>query len=197
MEPKSHARETADTASTEADDDTPTVGDLIDAEAQLVVRSHVIAGMAVGLVPVPVVDVLGVLGISVRMVNGLCQCYGINFSEGLARTTLIALLPSILPAAISGAGASLLKSLPVVGWVAGATSVSLLSGTVIYALGQLFIRHFEQGGTLEDIDLVFARKQLKSNLSKARQAVQEMRNPTKTAAYAPADPRETKAEKNT
>ncbi|MBB4264594.1 DUF697 domain-containing protein [Roseospira visakhapatnamensis] len=157
-------------------DDLPTVADLIHAEAQSLVRGNVIAAMAIGLVPVPVVDVASVVGLSVRMVHGLSQCYGVPFSNEAARAALIALIPAVLPVTAVGSMASAVKSVPIVGSVVGAGGVSLLSGAVVYALGQVFIRHYERGGTLHDIKLDAARAHFKSALAQGRQVASRMRD---------------------
>lgn len=156
--------------------DTPTVGDLIHAEAQSVVRGNVIAAMALGLVPVPVVDIASVVGISVRMVYGLSQCYEVPFSQEATRAALFALIPAALPVAAVGTTASLLKSVPGIGSVVGSGGVSLLSGAVVYALGQVFIRHYESGGTLNDIDIQTARRQFKAALAQGRKVAARLRD---------------------
>lgn len=158
------------------DDDTPTVGDLIHTEAQSVVRGNVIAAMALGLVPVPVIDVAAVVGISVRMVHGLSQCYDVPFSKEATRAALFALIPAALPVTAMGTTASLLKSVPGIGSVIGSGGVSLLSGAVVYALGQVFIRHYEAGGTLHDIDIQSARRQFKAALAQGRKVAARLRD---------------------
>lgn len=47
-------------------------------------------------------------------------------------------------------GRALLKAIPGVGWVLGAVAMPILGGSSTYAIGLMFIRHFENGGTLAD-----------------------------------------------
>jgi len=158
----------------------PTVGDLMYSEAQAVVRGNVIAAMALGLVPVPVVDIVAVAGISVQMTYGLSNIYGIPFSQEAARAALFSIVPAALPVTMMSAGASLLKSIPGVGSLAGAGGVSLLSGAVVYALGQVLIRHYEKGGTLNDINFDLARRQFKSKLEEGRRFAADLRKQSKS-----------------
>lgn len=150
-----------------------TLGDLVHSDAQLCVRNHVIAAMALGTVPVPVVDIAGVLAVSVRMVSGLSDVYGVDFSRELARAALVSLIPAAMPVALAGAGGSLLKVVPGLGTLVSTAGVSLLSGAVVYALGQVFIRHYEAGGTLADIDLADARRRFVGYIAQGRRVAAE------------------------
>ncbi len=136
----------------EYDADAPTVGDLIHAEAEGVVKTGVIGAMAVGVIPVPVVDIVGVTGVSLNMLKSLSEVYEVPFSESLGRAALVALLPSLVPVALVGGAGSLIKALPGLGTVAGTGGVSVVSGAVTYAVGHVFIKHFEAGGTVADFN---------------------------------------------
>ena len=47
---------------------------------------------------------------------------------------------------------SLVKALPGPGWVVGAASVALLGAASTYALGKVFVQHFESGSTFLTFD---------------------------------------------
>jgi hypothetical protein len=63
--------------------------------------------------------------------------------------------------------------------LAGSGSVAVISGAIAYAVGQVFIRHFEQGGTLEDFDSASAKEyfseQFKAGKLIARDLLQEIK----------------------
>jgi uncharacterized protein (DUF697 family) len=61
------------------------------------------------------------------------------------------LIGSIVPGALGAAG-SLLKAVPVVGQLAGAPAMVLFCGASTWALGKVFIQHFESGGTFLNFD---------------------------------------------
>jgi hypothetical protein len=45
-----------------------------------------------------------------------------------------------------------MKAMPGLGTVAGASTMVLFSGAAAWALGKVFIQHFESGGTFLDFD---------------------------------------------
>jgi uncharacterized protein (DUF697 family) len=86
------------------------------------------------------------------MARKISNIYDVDFSKERVRTIVIALLGSILPLALTGTTASVLKFIPIVGSFAGALSVSTLGTASTYAIGRVLIQHFETGGTLLDFD---------------------------------------------
>jgi uncharacterized protein (DUF697 family) len=51
------------------------------------------------------------------------------------------------------------------GSVLGGLTIGALEATVTFALGQVFIEHFESGGTLLDFDAAVAREALAAKVS--------------------------------
>ena len=62
------------------------------------------------------------------------------------------LLGGLLPTSAAVTVASLFKSVPGLGTATGIASVSVLGGAITYAIGNVFVQHFESGGTLLDFD---------------------------------------------
>lgn len=120
--------------------------------AQSVVTAHVVAGMSLGLMPIPLFDIATLTGTQINMLRNLCQNYDINFDENIGKSLLNALVSGSLPVLAVMGLSSIAKFIPGVGSVAGGLSVSVLSGAMVYASGQVFIKHFEAGGTLDDFD---------------------------------------------
>ncbi len=154
--------------------DEPTIGDLIHAEAQGVVKTSVIAAMAVGLVPMPVIDIVGVTGVSMTMLRSLAALYEVPFSENLGKSALVALVPSVLPVVVLGGAASVIKAFPGPGTAGGIAGVTVLSGAVVYALGQVFIQHFEAGGTMADFNPGPAKTGFKQAFEDGKKVVREL-----------------------
>ena len=73
-------------------------------DAHDVIKTHVIAAMAVGLMPVPGVDMAGTIALQVRMVSKICEIYGVTIREKAAKTAVLSLVGGVLPV---GAGAAL------------------------------------------------------------------------------------------
>ena len=145
-------------AETEAPNDTVALHDenqdAIDKalDANDVIKNHVIASMAVGLVPIPGVDLAGTLAVQVRMAHQICGIYGVTLRENAVKTTVLSLLGSMMPVALAGGLISGLKAIPGLGTLSGAAGVSLLGGAMTYAIGSVFQQHLESHDSLIDFD---------------------------------------------
>ncbi len=122
-----------------------------EAAAKLVERFALWSGVA-GLVPLPVVDVVAVGGLQIQMLRRLSQIYNVEFSENRGKALIAALAGSMIPATSGIGAASTLKFVPVVGTLAAAFIMPVLSAGATYAIGKAFIQHFESGGTLLDFN---------------------------------------------
>jgi uncharacterized protein (DUF697 family) len=117
-------------------------------KAEKVIKNSVIWSMGAGLIPIPLADMMAVTAIQIDMIKQLADLYGIDFSESRLKPWLTALSGSVL----SRLGANAVKFIPGIGSVLGGISMAALSGASTYAAGQVFITHFEAGGTLNDFD---------------------------------------------
>lgn len=116
-------------------------------------RNHVLTAIGVGLVPIPIVDVLGVTGVGLDLIKKLSEEYGDHqYNREKVRSLLSALLAGVLPVAIGGVVISLLKAIPLIGSTAGAVALPALFGGAIYAVHNVFVEHYENGGTILDFD---------------------------------------------
>lgn len=120
-------------------------------QAETRVRDHMMVCLGVGLLPFPLLDLAAAVTAQVTLVKRLCDLYEVPFSEKAARGTVTSLFGT-LGAAGSALiiGASLGKMIPGAGTAIGMLSLPLMSAAYTYAIGNLFIGHFEIGGTLAD-----------------------------------------------
>lgn len=116
------------------------------AEADAIIRSHVLWAMGGGLIPIPMVDFAAVTAVQLEMLQQLAQLYGVNYSRSTGKTFVSALTGTTL----ARLGASFVKAIPGVGTLIGGASMALTSGASTYAVGQVAINHFESNGTLND-----------------------------------------------
>ncbi len=133
-------------------------------EANSIVTKHVLAGSAMGLVPLPLFDLVALTGTQHNMLDLLSDHYGVEFDSNKAKSALIALLGGSVPTlTLLGLG-SASKLIPGIGTLGGNASLTLLGGATTYATGQSFIKHFSTGGTWNDFDAnklsSFFRKEL-------------------------------------
>lgn len=115
--------------------------------AEDLLRNHVMWSMGVGLVPIPLVDFLVVTGIQLNMLYGMCKVYEVKFSRDVGKNIIAALIGGILPSSSARSLVGLVKMVPLVGSTVGAVTMPITSGASTYALGKVFIQHFESGGT--------------------------------------------------
>lgn len=151
--------------------------------AEQAIRNQMVWALGAGLVPVPLLDVAAVTAVQVNLVKQLCELYERRYDDSQGRAIVSALISS----ASAGLGASMIKSIPVVGTFLGGASMAVLSGATTYAVGQVFARHFEQGGTLETFDLATARKLFEEEFERGKAYAERLyREQRGGAAEAPA-----------
>jgi uncharacterized protein (DUF697 family) len=141
--------------------------------AETLVRKSVYAAAGVGLLPLPLVDLAAFNGIQLNMLYRLCKRYEVPFSKQAAKGFIGMLLSGGGAALLTAPAWSLLKSIPVVGSALGGMTVSALAGASTYALGKVFIEHFESGGTFLTFDPKAAKARFEQLQKEGRKAVQE------------------------
>jgi uncharacterized protein (DUF697 family) len=122
-----------------------------DVATKLVDRFAIWSGVG-GLIPIPVVDLLCVGGLQVQMLRRLSQIYDVEFSENRGKAVIAALAGTMIPATSGMGAASALKTVPILGMLAGGFVMPALSAGATFAIGKAFIQHFESGGTLLDFN---------------------------------------------
>jgi uncharacterized protein (DUF697 family) len=143
--------------------------------AKKIVNNYMWWSMGAGLIPVPFVDLAAVSGVQLKMLKDMSDLYDIKFSENRGKSIVSALLGSILPNSLSvGNMGSLLKMIPFIGSVLGGLSMSLFSGAATYAIGKVFIQHFEAGGTFLDFNPITVKEYFQSLFLEGQTVAKEM-----------------------
>src|SRR6185437_1273124 len=117
----------------------------------LVERFSTWAGAA-GLIPVPVVDLIAVGGLQLQMVRRLSQIYNVPFGENRGKALITSLVGAAIPTSSGLGAAEFLKAIPIVGTALGALITPALAAGLTFAIGKVFMQHFESGGTLLDFN---------------------------------------------
>jgi uncharacterized protein (DUF697 family) len=120
--------------------------------AEQTIRKHMLAALGAGLVPLPWLDAAALAGLQLNLVRCLAEIYGTEFSAQLSKAAIAGLSGGGLSVYLSAGLAGMAKTLPGIGWVVGAGSVALLGAASTYAVGRVFVQHFEAGGTLLSFD---------------------------------------------
>ena len=121
-------------------------------KAEKIVRNHMLVALGTGIVP-PIVDIAALTGVQIRMLYLLSKNYDQQFKDEWGKSVVGSLIGGYGMAKLAtGAVYSLMKFIPGVGQIAAPVSLSLVAAASTYALGKVFIRHFEAGGTLLNFD---------------------------------------------
>ena len=121
-------------------------------EAHEMVKKYALGSMAIAAVPFPLVDMAAVTGLQVKMVHSIANQYEVPFSENVVKSLIAALTGGALTFTTATPIASLVKVVPLIGQVAGFIGCAVMFGATSYAIGRVFIEHFESGGTFLDFD---------------------------------------------
>ncbi len=122
-------------------------------ESDRIIRRHVFSSMGVGLIPLPLVDLVALTGVQVHMVRKLADLYKTPYSRDRAKNIIASLLGSFTPTvAAPSIAISLTKMIPLLGQAFGTLTMPVLSGAATYAVGSVFVQHFASGGTFLTID---------------------------------------------
>ena len=145
-------------------------------EAQKKSKNYIYIAMGFGLIPIPAVDFAAISLTQLKMVHSLAEHYDVPFSKDISKTIIASLVGGVLPAPVGMAFASLMKAIPIVGTLVGATSVSLFAGASTYALSRVFIKHFETGGTFLNFDPESVREYFKEEFNNGKVVAEDIKS---------------------
>ena len=149
----------------------PPVNDQTKAADKLI-RSHMAWAMGAGLIPVPIADFFAVGAIQLDMIRQLCKVYQIDFKE----TDSKAIISALTGSGLARLGAQAVKMIPGVGSIVGGMTMSVLSGASTYAVGEVFKKHFETGGTILDFEVERLSKMYNDLFEKGKKVAKEMKD---------------------
>lgn len=144
--------------------------------ASSVIQNHMIWSMGAGFIPVPIADLFAVSAIQLDMIRQMCKIYDIDFKETEGKAVITALTGSSL----ARLGARAIKFIPGVGSILGGVTMAVLSGGSTYALGEVFKKHFETGGTFLDFDPSRLKKYYNEKFEKGKEVASKIQKDQKT-----------------
>lgn len=153
-------------------------------EADSIIRNHMIWSMGAGLIPIPLVDFVAVGAIQLDMVRQMAKLYDIDFkmSEGKA------FIGALTGTSMAKIGARAVKFIPGIGSLLGGVTMAVISGASTYAIGEVFKKHFETGGTFLDFDPGRLKKMYDEKFEKGKDIARDLqKQQEKTKAHAEAN----------
>jgi len=142
----------------------------LEEKADKVINNHVLVSMGAGAIPVPIVDVAAVTAIQLDMIRELSYIYDADFSDSIGRN----LITAVAGSTIAKLGASLVKTIPVVGSILGGVGMVALSGASTYAMGQVVVSHLKSGGIFSNFDFDWAKKMYKDEFEKGKKYASDL-----------------------
>ncbi len=121
-----------------------------------------------GLIPAPIVDTMAISGVQIKMIHALCKLYNVAFKKEAAVAVVSGLVGGSLTTSLAGMGGVILSHLPGIGSVMKYTAQPALSYASTYAMGRVFMRHFENNGTMIDLDSKKLESYFKEQYAKGR-----------------------------
>ena len=146
-------------------------------KADKIIMNHVWFAAVPGFFPIPIVDIAGITAVQLDMIKQLCKHYDKPYNEERGKSIITALLGTVASRIPAYGARSLLKTIPVVGWVVGGITLSAFAATSTYSTGRVFKAHFEEGGTLNDINPTNFKKFYEEEFAVAKKRVKEFFDP--------------------
>jgi len=141
-------------------------------QSNRIIRSHVIWAMAASFVPYA--DMVVVSAAQLDMIRQMCRVYDVPFEETQGK----ALISSLTSIALGKAGASgLARLIPGIG-TAISGAIATFNGASTYALGEVFKKHFESGGTILDFDPARLKKYYNEKFEKGKKVSKKWKTET-------------------
>ncbi|MCX7092608.1 MAG: DUF697 domain-containing protein [Methylobacter sp.] len=132
------------------------------------IKNYTMGAMTVGLVPLPLIDLAALSAIQLKMVHSAANYYDVPFSKNIAKSIIGSLLGSSIAVTLAMPVASFIKLIPVLGQSSGTISTALIGSASTYAIGKIFVEHFESGGTFLDFDEEKAKEHFKGLYEEGR-----------------------------
>jgi uncharacterized protein (DUF697 family) len=150
-------------------------------EASAIIKNHMMAAMGFGVIPIPIVDLIGLTGTQLNMLRKLSALYGHDFSEELAKKSIASLLGAGLTLPVAMGLSSLVKIIPVIGQTAGIISLATTGTASTYAIGRVFVKHFESGGDFLSFSSKEAKDEFDKELEKGKEEASNLDKKTEVA----------------
>lgn len=115
---------------------------------RIVLTSSLMAAGA-GAIPLPGWDIAAITGVQLKMLADVSKLYEVPFTQNIGKSAIGALIGGLGPSYLArvSLGAAV-KVIPGVGQIVGMVALPALAGGCTYAIGKVFIAHYESGGTL-------------------------------------------------
>lgn len=137
-------------------------------KAHSLIKNYTMGAIAVGLVPAPMIDLVALSAIQLKLVHSAAAIYEVPFQKNMAKSIIGSILGSSIAVTLAMPVSSFIKFIPILGQSSGSISTALVGSASTYAIGKIFVEHFESGGTFLDFDEEKAKVHFKSLYDEGR-----------------------------
>lgn len=139
---------------------------------------------AAGFITIPGVNTITISGVQLRMLYSLCKIYKVPFKKEAVLAVVSAALGGSITTSVAFSTTSFgLSKIPYVGSVFSLVTQPILSYATTYALGALFIKHFENNGNLLNFKLDSTQAIFDEQFEKAKSIYKDQLNSAKKVYF--------------
>lgn len=136
--------------------------------ASEIISSSTKWSVVASLIPIPYLDIASLGVIQANMILDLSRVYDQPVSKRAVQSVVAVLFGTLAP---SGAAQYALtasaKFIPGYGSAISAVTLATFGAAATFAIGKIFVRHYENGGTFDDFSATEVQADLKKEFSKA------------------------------
>ncbi len=149
--------------------------DKLEGKVDDLIKNHVLFSMTAGAIPIPLADIAAVTAIQLDMIKEIAEIYDVPYDKNQGKS----IASSLAGASFARMGASIIKTIPGVGTLAGLASQVVLSGASTYALGKIFESHFSSEGNLFDLETRAVKEKYEELLKKGKEFASKLKKDEK------------------
>jgi uncharacterized protein (DUF697 family) len=113
------------------------------ARVEEIIKNRALLAAGIGLVPVPVFNMVSAVAIQISMVQSITRLYDIEVKKSWIKNIIASVLGGLGATALSGTALKNLGGAPLVGTSLAVLSTPAVNGLTTYAIGYMFVRYFE------------------------------------------------------
>ena len=157
-------------------------------ESMRIVKQHSRIAAFVGLVPGGILNFAILLPVQIAMVWRIARTFGQAVGKEQVRGVIMSLFSALIPAGVGHGAGVAIASLPamVAGTVVYFVATPILAYALTHAVGNVFIMHFESGGTLLTFDPKSFTEYFVNEFKKAGGTLHKADEPAPEATMMPA-----------
>lgn len=116
-------------------------------QANNIIESYVPWAIATTGLSLPLIDMVVTISMQMRMLSKLSELYHVPFKRNAAQGAIIALMFGSMQSILGMNVIAFSRLIPIIGALANIAVAPTMAAASTYAIGQVFVNHFECGGT--------------------------------------------------